>query len=480
MINIKSKILKTILPLLILTSACNKLSDFGSTNVNPGAAPATISGLFATVTASLPGFAYNVTGGYYCQYFSETQYSSASLYSLVQSSASGVYSGSAYDCTTIMNMPNSTNNQIQAAKVAQDLMVWYLTDLLGDIPYSQAFLGTENTSPAYDKQEDIYKGLISDLTAVSAAFDNSLIFGDVTNYNGDPAGWRRLANSMRLLMALRLSKKYPGASDYAATQIKAALADPGGLITSNSQNLAVTYPGGPYKYPIYNTYDGRKDLAESKTMTDLLGSLNDPRSGIYGGDASSVSNASSSVGVPYGVDRTKAAAFTSANPGWAMVLRGDFRTPTSTYFILSAAEVFLARAEAADRGWTSESVSDMYTSGIIASFAQWKLPAPSPTYLSQSSVALSGETGIGANIQQIATQRYLSMYPNGTQGWAEWRRTGYPTLVAAPDAVNGNGQIPRRYAYSPSEYNSNGASVEAAVARIPGGDSQFSSVWWDQ
>ncbi|MBS1668634.1 MAG: SusD/RagB family nutrient-binding outer membrane lipoprotein [Bacteroidetes bacterium] len=478
MFKITSKVLMALAPLLVLSIGCNKLKDFGGTNINPGAATnPSPGGLFANVTGGLAGYAYSQTPAYYCQYFSETQYSSVSLYSLVQSSATGMYSGSAFDCVTLQNMVQSTNNQKLAARVAKDFMIWVSTDGLGDIPYSEAMLGIENISPAYDKQEDIYKGLINDLTEISGSFDGSLIFGDVTTFGGDPASWRRLANSLRLLMALRLSNVYPGASDYAATQFKAALADAGGVIESNSQNLGTTYPGGSYKDPLYNLYDGRKDVAESKTMTDLLGAISDARQNVYGGV--NTSNAPSTVGVPYGITRDKATAFTDANPDWAYVLRKDLRSATSTYYIVTAAEVLLARAEAADRGWTNEDVNMMYENGIAASFNQWGLPNPTNSYLTQSSVAL-GATGTGGNLKQIATQRYLASYPDGNQGWAEWRRTGYPELTPAPDAVNASKLIPRRYAYSPAEYNSNGTNVKAAVSRLQGGDTQDSRVWWDQ
>ena len=71
-------------------------------------------------------------------------------------------------------------------------------------------------------------------------------------------------------MALRLSKVYPTASDYAATQFKAALADGAGSIATNADNFTLVYPGGNFKNPYYNMYDGRKDYGESETMTTCL------------------------------------------------------------------------------------------------------------------------------------------------------------------------------------------------------------------
>src|SRR5690606_9827701 len=104
--------------------------------------------------------------------------------------------------------------------------------------------------------------------------------------------------------------------------------------------------------------------AESETMTDLMSSLADPRQQVFGGETeiqgAPNSNTTSNVGVPYGVARATAEAFTSANPNWARVLRGDFRTETGTVIILSAGQVALARAEAANLGWTSENLAAVY------------------------------------------------------------------------------------------------------------------------
>jgi hypothetical protein len=62
--------------------------------------------------------------------------------------------------------------------------------------------------------------------------------------------------------------------------------------------------------------------------------------------------------------------------------------------------------------------------------------------------------------------------------WDTWRKSGYPVLTPAPDATNSSKQIVRRFVYATSEYNTNGANVNAAVARM-GGDTQDTKVWWD-
>lgn len=364
----------------------------------------------------------------------------------------------------------------QVAKILQQYIFWRVTDMWGDVPYSSALKG--NPDLPYDRQEDIYKGMIQALTEAASSFDNSTILGDII-YGGNVAAWKRTANSLRMMMAIQLSKKYPGASDYAATEFKAALNDGGGYITENSQNFALKYPGGSFKYPWYATYDGRKDFAESKTMTDLLASLSDPRINVFGGSTEVPgSTTSSSVGFPYGLTRSDAEAFSSANTNWARVLRGDFRTDASTAVMISAGQLALARAEAANLGWTSENLVSVYQQGIALSFEQWGLPAPTASYFSQSGIAVT--PGGANNTRNISIQRYLAHYPDGLMGWNIWRKSGYPTLTPAPAATNESGQIPRRYQYAPSEYTSNEQGVKGAVDNLPGGDKQDSKVWWDQ
>lgn len=458
---------------------CDKIEDFGKTNTNPAATTqANVGALLANSLAGLGGIAFDSRPGYYAQYFSETQYPDASLYSLPQLSFTGFYSGSLYDLQNII-VENKSNNQNTVAKIVQQYIFWTITDRWGDIPYSQALKGISVTAPVYDKQEDIYKGMIAALTSAVSAFDASPISGDII-YNGDVASWKRFANSLRMLMSVQLSKRYPGASEYAATQFKLALNDANGYIATNAQNFKIVAPAG-FKSVYWQTYDGRKDLAESKTMTDLLGTTlgNDARQNAYGGASETAGNtATSNVGVPYGVARSVATAFTDANLNWARVLRGDLRTESSPAYVVTAAEVTLARAEAANLGWTTEVLTTVYNQGITLSHEQWGVGAPSAGYLTQGNVVL-GAPGAAGNAKNIAIQRYVASYPDGLQAWNIWRKSGFPVLSPAPAAPAAT-PIVRRYTYAASEYTSNKANVTAAAARLTGGDSQNSRIWWDQ
>jgi hypothetical protein len=223
------------IPAALLAFGCNKLKDFGSTNINPNASTTPIVGaLLTNVQASIGGYAALTRPGLYAQYFSETQYTDVSLYSLPQLAFSGTYAGELYDLQNIINQ-NVSNNQSVVARILQQYIFWTLTDRWGDIPYSEALTG--NPTPKYDRQEDVYKGMINTLKAAVDQFDaSSPITGDIV-YNGNVGNWRKLANTLRMAMALRLSKVYPSPTGYAATEFKAALGHSAGVIKCPNDNL---------------------------------------------------------------------------------------------------------------------------------------------------------------------------------------------------------------------------------------------------
>lgn len=488
----KSIYIITLALAIVLIAGCNKLEDFGNTNTNPGATNAPItSALLANVMSST-----NIAGtwaqqGLYCQFFSETQYPDFSCYALNQASPMATYSGVLYDLQNMIiantdpktkdaaALNGANENQIAIARILKAYIFWHITDRWGDVPYFGALKGDPNIR--FTPQDSIYKDLIKELTESVAQFTTggAAVKGDLA-YGGNTAKWQKLANSMRMLMALRLSKQYPNAADYAATQFKAALADPAGSIATNADNFAIAFPGANFKNPFYNMYDGRKDYGESATMTTMLGTLNnDGRQAGYG---ATVTGAATTLGVPYGRARSYIDPWCGANPTYAYVLAPSFRQQNSTINVVKASSVLLARAEAGDRGWTTETANTntLYQAGITASFAEWGLAAPSAAYFTAATVALPAAFGTGANVSFIATQQWVAYYPDGMQGWSNWRRTNIPALVPAPDATNSPKVIPRRYVYGTNDYSLAKAATDAAVARLTGGDKMDSKVWWDK
>jgi len=481
-------------------TACEKLGDFGDTNVNPSKVsyPETsalltkvLSGLGIYSTPEVGPGNLSFPAGVFCQYFAENFYVYNGTYDDLKFSPMDNYPGDLYDLQNIINLNSDQSTQIEAAKdgpnenqiaIARILKVyiyWILTDCWGDIPYSDAL--KEDANVNYDTQEFIYQDLLNELEeVVEQSLSENIVKGDIV-YNGDITKWKRLANSMRLLISLRLSKQYPLHEDYAASQFRSALEHEAGHIESNEDNFQLVYPGGNFKNPYFRLYDNSIGyVGESATMTSLLGSLNnDQRQTVFGADAS---GAPSDLGIPVGIKHPDNKNWCEANPTYCYILHPDYREQSDPLYLITTSQVLLARAEAADRGWTSETANTgvLYQEGISQSFLQWGLAAPDAAYFSHANVVLPEPPGTGANIAQIATQQYIAYYPSAVQGWCNWRRTAYPLLQPAIDAINNPPTIPRRFKYGPLDYELTPEAVEEAVARIQGGDEIESRVWWDK
>lgn len=482
----KNRIYISVLLLALAGSGCSKLADFGDTNINPLTTNIPVTG--ALLTSALIDLGYaEIAPGLYCQYFSQTFYTDVSCYSANNfSNSMDFYTGGLNDLQNIINTNSNdatkadaeywgaNENQIAIARILKAYYFQFVTDYFGDVPYTDALKGKPEIK--YDTQESIYKDLIKELTEAVAQFTTgTAVKGDII-YKGDTGKWKKFANSLRMMLALNLSKRYPGSSEYAAGEFRTALADAAGSIESNRDNFQLNYPANStYKNPFYNEFLGG-NTAESATIVSILNDYigGDQRQTVFGSDRS---GNQSDAGVPYGRSRSYTDPWCQQNPERCYVMAPQFRSESSPLFLLKASSVLLARAEAADRGWTTESTADLYKAGVTASFNGWGLPAPDEDYFTKTKVALGPA---GTNLKQIAVQQYLAAYPDGHLGWNIWRRTGYPELVPAPDAVNYPKVIPRRFMYGTSDYSLTGEALDEAVSRLgPNGDKMDSRVWWD-
>lgn len=495
--------------ILLGSAGCAKISDFGNTNVNPNvstyASTATFlstvqvrlgNNNFSTSTGSAAP-SMEILSGLMSQYFAEPTYPSAQIYTPVslQVNFSPTYSGILRDVQNIIDRntnpatvadaatSGSNASQIAIARILKAFIYWNITDKWGDIPYSEALKGTAVPNPKYDTQESIYRDLIKELTEAGAQFSGANdVKGDLI-YSGNELKWKKLANSLRMLVALRTSKRFPGVADYAATEFKKAATDPSGYITSNADNFSVFYAGNanPYNNP-YNGPGNSNDNGVSLTFTDLLVGLGDTRSTVF---------ATNTTGIPYGLDVP-----VSASINYARIFEASFKQTTGTNVIVSAGSVLLAAAEASERGWIT-GVADpvgakaSYDAGVTASFQRWGLTVPAnylttgpANYATGSGVASIGGSSVPGTdastptaLKRIQLQQFIAYYPDGAQAWANWRRTGVPNLKK-PVKSNAGSDIPRRFTYGTNDYSLNLEQLNIAIARI-GGDTKDVHVWWD-
>jgi len=359
-------------------------------------------------------------------------------------------------------------NQVAVAKMLKAYFFWFLTDRFGDIPYSQALKGKANFTPKYDKQQDIYNSLFALLDEANAAIVSGNIKNDIL-YNGDMTKWKKFGNTVHLLMALRLSKVDPVKG---AAEFNKALA--AGIMTSNADNFAYPHLADPNNENFWYTQMnrmGRLWYAVSKPLVDYMNLAADPRLPVY----ANKNAAGNYVGLDYGLPGSTTVVINNYS------LLGDkLRQQNSPVYLVTYAEALFARAEAAKLGWIpggDVEAKSNYEAGIQNSVLQWTGSTSGvAAMLAKPEVAYDPANAI----KQIATQKWVHLFLHGYEAWAEWRRTGYPALVAAPGA-NGD-KIPRREGYPLQERSNNTANYNAAVAAFPygGADDLNARVWWDK
>ncbi|XRE44026.1 Cell surface glycan-binding lipoprotein, utilization system for glycans and polysaccharides (PUL), SusD family [Tenacibaculum discolor] len=479
--------------LLALGYSCDSY-DFGSTNDNlnnPSQVlpPSLLTAAQAKMVGAL-SLSSTATPSLYVQHLSQTQYTEESRYQTINFSWNITGSGTEQQGTVgIYNKPilglqaiidantdnpeamaayGSNANQIAVARILKAYYYQWMTDRWGMIPYTEALGGVENPNPKYDTQEFIYKDLFNEIDAALNQMDGGSGPSGDTFFGGDMDMWRKFANTLKMNMAIRLSKVYPAAGDFASTKFNEAMS---GAISSVSDNIMFNcLDNDQYDNPYQDDYvdDGRTDECLSDVLVNNMTTNNDPRLPMFGEPAVSTGTF---VGLQYGW----ADAGTVPNDDVSfmnddLILNGTTPLPIFTY-----AQVSFNKAEAAVLGWISGDAKTYYEDGIKASMEQWGVPtADANTYLTEPNVTYNAASAMN----QIAEQKWLALFYQPYEAWAEWRKLDYPVLTPAVDALNGS-TIPVRHGYPSTEPSQNKANYEAAVS-AQGGEGLFTPLWWDK
>ncbi len=400
------------------------------------------------------------------------------------------------------------NNLYQVSRIWKALIFARLTDLYGDIPYSEAGVAyyTGKLTPKYDKQEDIYTDLLKEVDEASAALKigGDKVTGDAI-YKGDISKWQKFGYSLMVRLSMRLSKVNPAlGKTYLQKAVGKTMVSnddnayllndvTGARVTQNRNSQILLGDGGQENYYV----------RWSNTFINYLKTNADPRLGkvavtnLYLTDGSKVQNAGFNAspavqkGMPNGKDLSGIAGrdvrqdptfttfndYSSANPN---MIRRDGPT-----FIMTYAETELLLAEAAQSYGIGGSAATHYQNGVAAAMT-YMGPYSATLVVTNADVA----TYLAANpynptigLQQINTEYWahtntmLDFY----ESWCNWRRSGFPVLtpVVYPGNATG-GTIPRRFVYPVDEAAVNGANYTEAVSRLSGGDKLTSRVWWDK
>ncbi len=403
---------------------------------------------------------------------------------------------------------DQSNPYYAVGLILKSWMFSLVTDAYGDAPYSEAGKAkTEGVSqPAYDKQEDIYNGILADLkTANELLMSPSptvTLNGDIL-YGGGGASlikWRKLANSLRLRYLLRISKKRD-----VTTEMQAIVGDPiaNPVFENNGDNAELKYqPTAPNQWPLYPMRVGSLDeFRISKTLTDRLTDLNDPRVKVFARPTQASVALGTPVfqGAPNGLSDVEALAYNGGVQGVSrvgytfacLVCNDQGQEPpvanAARALLMTYAELQFILAEARQKSMiTTGDAATYYTNGITSNFDYWVSVVPASYnldvtmpagYLAETAVAYEGSDD--EKLAKIALQKWIALYFNGLEAWFDWRRTNMPAIIPGPANLN-NGKVPIRYIYPQSEQSLNTAHRADAVQRQGGTDDINTKIWLTQ
>ncbi|SDQ19215.1 SusD/RagB family nutrient-binding outer membrane lipoprotein [Flagellimonas zhangzhouensis] len=376
---------------------------------------------------------------------------------------------------------NGLNSYIAVSKIMQTWAYSILTDMWGDVPYSEVNQASEeNYTPMYDTQEAIYTSMLAELAEANTILggsDLTQIKGDLL-FDGDLAMWRKFANSLRLRLALRLSEVAPSTASSVISAIYGSPAQ-NPVMDSNDDNATLTFlAANPDAHPVteesvyrvgsYNEY------RISEHFVNLLDGLNDPRLEFFADPtANSVEQGTPEiVGMLNGV--VDGPAYTYQG-GDAFLSKFNidyfyYQSNTNQARLMLFSEVQFILAEAAQRGWITGDAQSFYEEGITANFGYWGVDMPAD-YLTSAGVAFDN------SLETIMTQKYINLFYTDYQGFIEYKRTGFPATIApGPDAFYD--VYPSRFEYPSNEESLNNTNYTEAATRI-GGDQITTKVWWE-
>jgi hypothetical protein len=383
-----------------------------------------------------------------------------------------------------------------------------LTGVHGPVIYSQ--YGTSANSILYDKESDLYPLFFKQLDSIQTDFNaNKEYVGfkkfDPSKYGGSIPQWQKVVNSLRLRLAMRISKVDPA---LAKAEGEKALSDPAGLITTNADNFVNSLNGS--KIPVAQISYEWDDTRMGGPIESFMVGLKDGRISKYFAPAASAATYADHPTVPYKGVRNGAYIKAKADHVPFSRVAEDFQTVQNRRNF-TAAEVAFLKAEAGLRGWAGAGdPKTNYEEGIRLSFADWGAGGVDAyiadatskpinyvdpvdarnnfTAASTITVAWNNADSDELKLEKIITQKYLNTFTNTQEAWVDFRRTGYPKIphVAKNDSNGDWGVIPanewiKRMPFVNAERNGNTAAVADAVTKMgPGAKDDIATrLWWD-
>lgn len=483
----------------LLATSCKKtLENINHDTTLPNTAP--VEYLLTGAERSAMDNIYNAgasvnyyVGMEYAQYLSGTQSEASSRYQLDEGANSSIwslYSGPLINLNQIIAVNNTqaagpNPNQVAIAMILKAWLFGWITDVYGDIPYSQAQQGVANLTPAYDDSRTIYTSLLSQLDSAVAMMDSSkegFKSGEVY-YNGNLTEWKRLAESLKLRMGIRMADADPTtARTVIQSAVAAGVMQTGGTWTTPGSGDDALFPyqaTAPYQIPFNAALRALNQFVVSSTLVNFMDSLQDPRISKY---MAYPAGGGPYKGKPYGIN-TFGDDFNTYSFPDSFPPKGVY-SPNFPGILMTYSEVQFDLAEAAARGYSVPlDAATYYANGIRASMTFWGVTNDSAITAYLARVPYNADDWRDC----IGSQKWLSLYMNGMEAWFErtrlnFQQPGGAPLFIAPVAGSLDptvSMVPYRLTYPVSEAATNAANYQKAAAAI-GGDTKGTKLWWNK
>ena len=415
------------------------------------------------------------------------------------------------------------------------LMFSFMTDYYGDVYYSQALKGREGILyPVYDKQADIYAGLIQELEDARALISGGT---DVVNatydlmFGGDKTQWLKFCNSLKLRLLMRESAKLtdPGAtiSAAAALPLLSDEADKNASMSYVGSTQINSWVGGSNNWSTSGEFEKRRPC---KTLVDIMALNNDPRMKVWFApiedpwtDDPLLNGVSFNTMDPNGYEYTSTwefidntipeieaqvpniLDFNKVYAGFIAGMNGDFKNGNGHYNtaaggtygnfkvskysklfqenahdlikaqIMNKDEIQFILAEATVKGYITGNADTYYRTGIRYSMERWGVSESEITdYLAQSVIELPADNA--GKLAKIAEQKWVALFSVAVESYLDLRRTKLPEIFD-----NGNlatYEFPVRFRYPGNESGQNRDAYDQGVAELsPAVDDEYSKIW---
>lgn len=488
------------LPVALLLLTGTGCENYFDVNTSPNLAAAAPAGLLLTSAEGMLGFATGGEVGRFSLLFAQQiaaqngrQTEAWDIYNVQSTEVNGLfrnnlYAGALADLEEIIKKdPTSTHPAFFGiAKTLKAYTYSVITDLWGDVPFTEALQGTTNTQPKVDASRDVYNGLLRLLDeAIVDLNRTSSLTAPSTNdyvYGGNAQRWIRLANTLKLRLYLHMLNSGAVTADVVNTFVRGLDANTTtGFMTAVADDFQQRFETTANRQnPVHQFILTRTDdICTSATMVNLMNSKADPRRAAYftpapfspallttpptsttggylglanGTGGNQVRNTLSRLHTFVRGNLTTAPASIPAGPTLGVAqLAYDGTAPIQ---MLTFAEYNFIRAELALRYSGPGNAQEFFQRGITASFTDAGIAAQAPAYIARVGT-LTGSPD--AQLQQLIEEKYIANFMVPLEPWNDWRRTGYPALARIPAAVNpaNGGRVPRALPYPQQEVDAN-------------------------